>query len=95
MSCSAAHEMHELVHEAARPAVPGERVGAAIARAAKVLGLPYARARAHWYRLARQVTAEEADTLRARRRQLMIERAQQLEHEAAALRARYSQQDAA
>lgn len=87
MSCSATDEMHRLVHEAAQPAVPGERVVAAITRAARRLGLPYGRARAHWYRLARQVTAEEADALRARRADLREQRIRQLEHELAALQA--------
>jgi len=95
MSCAVGDEMQRLVREAALPAQPGDSVKAQIGRAARRLGLPFGRTRSHWYGLARAVLAEEAEMLRARRRQLMIERAHQLEQEAAAIRAHYSQQDAA
>ena len=85
MSCSVTDEMHEIVHEAAEPSVAGERVSAAITRAARALGIPFSRARAHWYKLARLVPAEEADALRARRQALRDARITQLENELAAL----------
>ena len=49
----------------ALPAVPGERVAAAIARAARRAGLSFSRARAIWYGEARALLATEMDQLRA------------------------------
>lgn len=85
MSCSVPEEIHRLVREAAEPAIPGERVTGAIQRAARALGLSYARARSHWYGLARLVPAEEADALRLARIQLNRERVARLRAELAAL----------
>jgi hypothetical protein len=85
MSCTVPEEIQRIVRQAAEPAAPGESVKAAIGRAARLLGLPYARARAHWYGLARLIPAEEADALRLARIQLIRERAVRLRAELAAL----------
>ena len=66
--------MQRWVREAAEPAMPGESVKAAINRAARALHMPYARARAHWYGLARMVPAEEYLTARARRQAVLQQR---------------------
>jgi hypothetical protein len=63
-------EMLAIVREAAEPSQPGESVKAAIGRAARRLGLSFARVHGIWYGRARQITAEEADTLRRRRAEL-------------------------
>lgn len=68
---SVAAEMHEIVHAAAGHAGP---VKARVRRAAMRLGITHARARAHYYSLARQVPAEEADKLRAAKSRLLAER---------------------
>jgi hypothetical protein len=88
MSCTVPEEAQQIVREAAEPAVPGESVKAAIGRAARALGLSYARARGHWYRQARLIPAEEADALRLARIHLIRERAARLRAELAALEAR-------
>lgn len=87
MPMSAALEMRDIVREAAEPLAPGASVKAAIGAAARRLGLAFPRARDHWYGRARLVTAEEADALRARRRELAAARLRRLEADIAAQRA--------
>lgn len=81
-------EMHVAVREAAEPPVPGERVAAAILRAARFLDIPYSRARRHWYRLAEAVSAVEADHVRASRERLLHAREARLNHDLRVVRAR-------
>lgn len=71
-------EMHEIVAMAGGNEGP---VKARVRRAALRLGITYARARAHTYRLARMVPAEEADKLRAARARLLAERMAALDSE--------------
>lgn len=78
-------DMHRMVREAAEPAAPGEGVKAAIGRAARRLGLRYSRARAHWYREARSVPADEWIAAQQARLRLRRERAERLRAELAAL----------
>lgn len=68
---SVAAEMHEIVTMAGGHEGP---VKARVWRAARRLDITFARARAHTYRLARQIPAEEADKLRAARSRLLAER---------------------
>lgn len=79
-------ELRSIVIEASWPAEPGESVKAAIGRAARKLSLSYARTRAYWYDLVKMVPAEEADALRAARRQLRRDRLARLDAEAELLR---------
>lgn len=67
-------EMAGIIRDAAQPGQPGESVKAAIGRAARRLNLGYSRARAIWYGQARMIGAEEADRLRARRRDIARQR---------------------
>lgn len=78
-------EMHQLVRSAAATAPPGSSVKACILQAARRLGLTYARARAHWYREARSVSATEWLAAEEARMRLRRERAAQLRAELAAL----------
>jgi hypothetical protein len=57
-------EMARLVRGAAAPAVPGEKVPHAIARAAQRLGLPRGRVASFWYGKARTVTPEDLERAR-------------------------------
>lgn len=77
--------LRRAVRDAARPAEPGESVKAAIGRAARRLGLGYARARQHWYGQARSVPAEEWIRVQEAALRLRRERAQALRAELAAL----------
>ena len=61
---SAVLEMSRLVRLAASPAVPGERVPHAIARAARYLGFDRGRTETFWYGKARNVAPEELETAR-------------------------------
>ena len=88
---SVADEMHSLVMEAAWPGIPGEGSKAVIQRAARRLSIGYSRARCFYYRLARCVPVEEADRLRAVRRQLQHERLARLDAEMAILRLQISE----
>ena len=81
--CVAA-EMHEIVAMAGGHEGP---VKARVWRAAMRLGITYARARAHTYRLARVVPAEEADKLRAARSRLLAERMAAIDLEKQRIRA--------
>lgn len=72
---SAVAEMSDLVRYAATPAVPGERVPHAIARAARRLGFDRGRVESFWYGKARTVTPEELDKARA----VAVERAKDAE----------------
>jgi transposase-like protein len=87
MSCTVPEEAQQIVRLAAEPAVPGESVKSAIGRAARALGLTYARARGLWYRQARLISAEEADALRLARMQLNRQRAARIRAELAVLEA--------
>lgn len=53
-------EFSEALRELSEPWVPGDRVKAAIARAARLSGLSYWRAFDIWYRKARRIDAHEA-----------------------------------
>lgn len=68
---SAVLEMSQLVRSAASPAVPGERVPHAIARAARRLGWDRGRVTSFWYGKASRVSPEELE----RARQVAAERA--------------------
>jgi hypothetical protein len=72
---SAVLEMSQLVRSAAAPAVPGERVPHAIARAANRLGFSRVRVESFWYGKARAVSPEELE----RARQVAVERAKDAE----------------
>lgn len=61
---SAVVEMARLVRGAAAPAVPGERVPHAIARAANRLGFDRGRVTSFWYGKARHVDPEELERAR-------------------------------
>lgn len=61
---SAVLEMSRLVRHAAAPAVPGEKVPHAIARAARRLGFDRSRVFAFWYGKARNVSPEELERAR-------------------------------
>jgi hypothetical protein len=77
--------MRALVREAAWPAEPGEPVKAAIRRAARRLGLSFARTHGYWYGRARSVPAEEWVAVQDARLRLRRERAARLRAELAAL----------
>ncbi len=62
---SAILEMSRLVRYAASPAIPGEKVPHAIARAARRLGISKGRTESFWYGKARSVAPEELETARA------------------------------
>jgi len=72
---SAVAEMAQLVRYAADPAVPGERVPHAIARAARRLGWSRSRVKAFWYGEARRIEAHEIEEARS----LAAERARDVE----------------
>lgn len=57
-------EASSLLRVLATPAVPGERVAAAIARAAHRAGLTFQPTRSLWYQEARAILAVEMDELR-------------------------------
>lgn len=57
-------EMARLVRGAAAPAIPGEKVPHAIARAAQRLGVPRGRVASFWYGKARTVEPEEIERAR-------------------------------
>lgn len=58
-------EMTSLVHEVANYAAPSSNWKERVRAAARVLKLPFNRAKAHYYREARRVDAEEMDRARA------------------------------
>lgn len=62
---SAVLEMSRLVRHAASPAVPGEKVPHAIARAAHRLGLSRGWVTSFWYGKARSVDPDELEAARA------------------------------
>jgi hypothetical protein len=62
---AAVMEMTRLVRSAASPAVPGERVAHAIARAARRLGFDRGRTESFWYGKVRSPSPEELETARA------------------------------
>ncbi len=78
-------DMRATVREAAWPAEPGEPVKAAIRRAARKLGLSFARAHGYWYGRARSVPADEWVAAQHARLRLRRERAERLRAELAAL----------
>lgn len=78
-------DMRATVREAAWPAEPGEPVKAAIRRAARRLGLSFARAHGYWYGRARSVPADEWVAAQDARLRLRRERADRLRAELAAL----------
>lgn len=57
-------EASSLLRTLASPAIPGERVAGAIARAAHRGGLTFQRARSVWYEEARAILAVEMDRIR-------------------------------
>lgn len=59
MSETASERVARLLRDVAAPAVPGERVVHAIARAARRLGWDRGRTKRLWYREARRVDADE------------------------------------
>jgi hypothetical protein len=61
---SAVMEMTRLVRAAASPAVPGEKVPHAIARAAHRLGISRGRATSYWYGKARVIPEEDLERAR-------------------------------
>lgn len=63
-SVSVESEASGLLRTLATPAIPGERVAAAIARAAHRGGLTFQRARSVWYEEARAILASEMDRIR-------------------------------
>lgn len=65
-SVSVEAEASGLLRTLAAPAIPGERVAAAIGRAGRRAGLTFGRAKGLWYGEARAILAEEMDRLRAR-----------------------------
>jgi hypothetical protein len=68
-------EMARLVRNAAEPAVPGERVPHAIARAARRLGWARGRVSSFWYGKARRVAPEELE----RAREVALKRSRDVE----------------
>ncbi len=62
---SAVMEMSRLVRLAASPAIPGEKVPHAIARAARRLGVTRGRAECLWYGKIKNIPPEELDATRA------------------------------
>ena len=62
---AAVMEMTRLVRSAASPAVPGEKVAHAIARAARRLGFDRGRTESFWYGKVRAPSPEELETARA------------------------------
>ena len=58
-------EMTALVHEVANYAAPSTNWKERVRAASRVLKLPFGRAKAHYYREARRVDAEEMDRARA------------------------------
>lgn len=61
---SAVLEMTRLVRQAASPAIPGEKVPHAIARAARRIGLAKGRVESFWYGKARKVEPDELEAAR-------------------------------
>lgn len=61
---AAVMEMTRLVRSAASPAVPGEKVAHAIARAARRLGFDRGRTASFWYGKVRSPSPEELETAR-------------------------------
>lgn len=76
-------EMREIARLAADPPRPGESVKSQINRASRALGLPARRTETFWYARAHRVLAEEADRMRAWRRDWMERRRQALAAEMA------------
>lgn len=68
-------EMARLVRLAASPAIPGEKVPHAIARAARRLGLHRGRVNSFWYGKARKVSPDELEVAR----RIAVERAKDTE----------------
>lgn len=63
-------EMSTLVREVANYVAPSANWKERVRAAARVLGLPFGRVKAHYYREARRVEAEEMDRARAAAEQL-------------------------
>jgi hypothetical protein len=63
-------EMTSLVHEVANYAAPSSNWKERVRAAARVLKLPFSRVKAHYYREARRVDAEEMDRARVAAEQL-------------------------
>ena len=78
---SIAVEMQSIVRMAAEPWLPGDAVKSGINRAARRLGIGYRRATSFWYGTAHSVRADEADQLRAARREMLTQRMRRLEDE--------------
>lgn len=72
---SAVLEMEQLVRHAAVPAIPGEKVPRAIARAAHRLGFSRGRTESYWYRKIKHPPEEEVE----RARQVAVERTRDAE----------------
>lgn len=63
-------EMSSLVHEVANYLAPSTNWKERVRAAARALNLPFGRAKAHYYREARRVDAEEMDVARAKAEEL-------------------------
>ncbi|MGI4945140.1 MAG: hypothetical protein ACRYHQ_32025 [Janthinobacterium lividum] len=81
-----AAEMSDLVRLAGGGR-PGDSVGLLIRNASRALGIPHGRIRRLWYELAAVVPAQEADHLRAWRREHLARTADRLNAELAELNA--------
>lgn len=72
----------EVLRELAEPRPVGDTIQSAIVRAARVVGIPYARTFNIWYRRARRIDAHEADqineALRVKREKAAINEYQEL-----------------
>ena len=88
-------EMAGWMREAAQPAVPGETVGSAIARAARVLRLKRGRVKKYWYREVTAPPAHEVDAVRMRIAQRRREERQRFIDQFHEERARYEDERAA
>src|SRR5438045_3123805 len=73
-------EMAGIVRLAAEPFLP-RGVGYALGQAARLLGIKPRRAEAYWWGEVNMVPAWEADRMRARRVQLLLEREARLDRE--------------
>lgn len=78
---SSVAEMSSLVREVADFAAPSPNWKDRVNAAARVLGLPFGRVKAHYYGEARRVEAEEMDRARAAARELREQRRIAKEHE--------------
>jgi hypothetical protein len=78
---SSVAEMSMLVREVADFAAPSPNWKDRVNAAARVLGLPFGRVKAHYYGEARRVDAEEMDRARATARELRDAKQREREHE--------------